>query len=513
MAKYAVGDVVRCTYDKYGMIKKDQIVTVDQVHPHKESYQFKGIINRGYWYEGGFFELVHKAAEPEANAPVRLRVLEGIGVLRKGSIVTVKKEHATTFLLEEHPGKLYKKERFERIAVAVNGVKAQAEAITNVPAPRPLKVGDKVVAVSTEVSFKKHGTAMQMTQAVAGKLVMKVANIGERNPSHVQMEIDPVNLPWGFNWDISDLVFADGSPIGGGAPVKSLSKAPNKPVEPPKKKELPDIYKELDKASGGSLNDWIVLFKGKEEYTKFFNAPCFAQFNNMNGAIERLVISLKNARVCYKVASNNQEIFEQYVDYIYNRSPWADCFINKKDIKQVLDEGYELNPEFGISRLVGAAIAIRDGYEYQNRLVVFKHFVEEGFSESVAHLLAFCLNFDGDSFNVSSMTNSHTIFDGGQVAEELFKFYREGYHLDVALKEKPIKEGKNGNYLVSKAIASWCGKGAYAADGEDGKSLKQFILKNVDKTVIGGGFNRKECVSLEAANKLAAIIQQKMEKV
>src|SRR6185369_15678875 len=247
--------------------------------------------------------------------------------------------------------------------------------VAPIPAPRPLKVGDKVIAVSTEVSFKKHGPSEHMVAAVKNKVVLTVQCLNRKSIGHVQMETDGANdLWWNSNWDISDLVFADGSPIEGGAPVKGATKAPNKPIEPPKKKELPDIYKELNKASGDSLNDWIVLHKDKEEYTKYFNAPCFAQFNYMKGPIERLVVSLKNARNGYKVSSNNQEAFEQYVDYIYNRSPWADCFINKKDIKQVLDEGYELNPEFGISRLVGAAIAIRDGYEYQSRLVVFKHF-------------------------------------------------------------------------------------------------------------------------------------------
>jgi hypothetical protein len=91
---------------------------------------------------------------------------------------------------------------------------------------------------------------------------------------------------------------------------------------------------------------------------------------------------------------------------------------------------------------------------------------------------------------------------GNTAAKDVFKFFREGYHVKSVLEEKVLSSGPCSRYIVSQGIGPWT----------SGDTLYNFIHKNVKAEIVGTGWDQKLFVSLEAANELAAIIEKEITK-
>lgn len=569
-----------------GSWTKDRVYTVIGTRPERVGTAMNTQIadDNGYttWWDNTRFTLY---VEPAAEGIKRLRVIEGLGVLRAGTVVSVRDESETSYLLNEHPGKRYRKTRFEELA------STEVRAITEKPAPvkadykkgeavyivgqpkagilggyyertlsftngyleqqarkrvdlaiseklklfivgnqfpynydgvpyfmvsnepegeffiavtpdmilpypeaKALKRGDKVKpATNGEITIERHGGegSQYFMKSLTDKVVMRVVTIDDKR-------IVLANEAHSWIYALEDLAFADGSPILGGAP---FGKA--KEQEP-----LPDIVKALQyEGAPSGTSGYSILFKGATKWKPYLNMVCYGSMSSsFTGAVERVGITTHHMRSGhYKLKPGNEEHALRWYDYLINRSPWADCFLKTAEIPDAatgMKVGFEMNPEKSVSQIITAAIAARDAWEFQGRLKTFSHFIDEGFHEHTAYIMAWVLNEGDGKFVLSSMSDSHTNMSGETNAEEFFKFFKGGYHLDVVLKkEKPLTHASSKNgYVVSRGLAS-----------EKGERLNTFIKNNLKVTTTGTGFHAVTHVTLEAANELAAIIDKEIQ--
>lgn len=575
-----------------GSWTRNKVYTVIGVRPERVLASMNTQIadDRGYtaWWDNRRFDLY---VEPVVEGVKRLRVIEGLGVLRVGTIVSVRNESATSYLLEEHPGKRYRKNRFEELERANASTEVRAitpkeepvkadykagEAVYIVSQPKDGVLGDyykstvvnpsetagqratrlakdkeKLFIVGSSFPYKAHGNSYFMLsdepngayvlaatpEMIRPYPVARELKVGDRviavdierayheqNPwGHVNLNItkaEPMEVLsfvthstgvpgfraerhkgyWIGNYPIDAFTFEDGSPIKGGAPFGK-----EKEREP-----LPDIIKALKfEGNPSGTCGYSILFKDATKWTPYLNVGCYGSMNSLFvKATERLGITVHHLqRGNYKLKPGNEEHALRWYDYLMFRSPWADCFIKSDDIPDAataMKVGFEINTNKSISQVLGAVIAARDAWEHQSRLKVFSHFVDEGFTEHTAYIMAFVLNEADGKFTISAMSDSHTNMSGALEAEGYFKFFREGYHLPNILKEPALNSGPCGGYLVSGAIAKW--------DSNLPNTLYKFVLENVKKELVGEGFYQKAYVTLEAANELAAIIDKEFTK-
>jgi hypothetical protein len=77
-----------------------------------------------------------------------------------------------------------------------------------------------------------------------------------------------------------------------------------------------------------------------------------------------------------------------FVDYLINRSPWVDCFLDK-DAKDVVDSGcWTLDPSQPSNYIAGACMATRWITEWPDRCKAWIAMVESGVDENEAMFLS-----------------------------------------------------------------------------------------------------------------------------
>lgn len=491
MPDFKVGDKVKVvTPTKFPLLHPHMVE--DSVHVISKITPLNTVELEGYprktW--GMFrFELVAEEA-PADDGVIRVRCIEGKrGTdLRKDQIYTVKKEYAGHFLLNEIPYIRWAKRRFEPVE--------KKKPIRMVGGSK-LKKDEKVMLVKADLKWaggylKYRG----IDESIVGKPLSIVTGI--QNWYQGELYVIVYYGVKELAVKLADLAFYDDEP--------SITK----PVEV-KKPELPDIRKYLsDRLASGeydnNLNPFVWLVGGEQNYREYLNAPCFATFANavehsgaVGGAVKKIAVSLRTA---YKrLRADQHDDYTRWFSYIYNDSPWASCFV-KTSVEDAIENGYELDTNKPMSALVTAAIAVREGYEYSTRLKMFTFLLDEGFSGHVAYLMSWMFAFDGKNYTMTGMINGHAVLHCDLVPDDLFKFLREGYHLQCILDEKPA------NVMAARyKVCDGIGKRKYNA------GIREFAKANIEMKQVGKGkgWNENYVITEEEILKFAALVQSKID--
>lgn len=166
---------------------------------------------------------------------------------------------------------------------------------------------------------------------------------------------------------------------------------------------------------------WVLIGDGKDikrEY-KYSNAPCHAGIcPTLDVGEERMFILSSSVKKDYFNGACgwliNSGAAKSWIDYLVNRSPYADMFTDK-DYESILELGYVVNCNAPSNAVSAALTATRQIWEYPARVVAF-HMLKEHINENLAYVM--CMSASGDVRNgvLETLTwnnqcTSHTPFN------------------------------------------------------------------------------------------------------
>lgn len=344
--------------------------------------------------------------------------------------------------------------------------------------PRMFKVGDKVKVIKAPPENKMmdgvNWTREMRTNVEVGKVLTIWHLPGHRGGKYencIQMKEDQ------YFYNKECVVFADtGLPEGSVAGAAITAKAP---PPKPKVKSLEDHLVDMRSIAVGSTGicSYAVKPVGIDKVDEFMSPACYASAHYYPQGMEAFVFSLNNP---YKrVAEEKHPLIKQWQEYVLYRSPWSDVFI-KQDYETNIKNGVQCDVSKTLSQIVGGAIAIRVAGEYPARLDSFAHFIEQGYGENTAFLMAHIVAYADGKFTQINIGGNHDVLSSQHNFKDLIKFFQQGYHVD--LKEKPAKESAN-SYKIFKAVAN-----------ESGDTLRNEVEKTLTCMKEGKGWEAMEYI-------------------
>lgn len=405
----------------------------------------------------------HHAPLKEIVVGSRVRVIEPFGEMDMGRelVVTGIVNNAGGTLLQfGHNAKQWRKARFELVvgpakaAPEPEPVVDEAELVVK----RPFKEGDKVRIWVRETKYT--AWTGQCAEILDNKTVLTIKAIDDYG--RIKFEGRPIQV------DTCCLI---------------------KPVPIP---EGADLRKRFAVKEGGvhsgSLCSYAFVAGGVD--TMVLNGPCHAYLRESK--ITEVVIGT----VAMEAQSDMVPEMKRYHEWLANESPWAPSFITK-DVEEAYREGgFILNTDQPKGHVVGAAIAARAAHEHESRLPTFIHFLEKGYSGSVAFLMSMvvCLE-DKDSFSETSMRGGHDCLSSNLGYDETVSFFSKGFpdYKQVSCKEHG--DGYNIHSMIDKREPS----GNIPHGDKYGVKVSGMLVKKI----VGEGWDKKTVVTPESAYELS----------
>lgn len=273
-----------------------------------------------------------------------------------------------------------------------------------------------------------------------------------------------------------------------------------KPPPPPIKNEFTLgeelVKKSLEHKQKAGVTERCSYAKEFDTGKRVFNVAdiCHARipWNGIGGVNECTAIAFDIAR--HHRDHETPKEYLEFVDYMLNRSPWANCFLTK-DVQKALKEGVYGNVDVGVSRLSCSAIALRQGSEFPHKLNTFIFLKNKGFSENLSWFMAQGVH-KADEWRKSGIEGWHDTFESVMNLDDVVQFFNTGWHTEEGL---PLRKSKS-HYSIFKSIGS----------SYDGPQLKTFF-NNLKTTVIGTGWDEKRAITeenvLELANQAKELIK------
>lgn len=255
-----------------------------------------------------------------------------------------------------------------------------------------------------------------------------------------------------------------------------------KPLKPKKKKRVPRkpaLSTVLKKAThGGGVSSYALRFSHRGDKVHA-NDVCNARMKwpNWEGKAEgetlNEIVMDVNKTISKRFNAKERRQFLPYLNFILNDSPWAKCFITKST-SVAMRHGVKFNVDMGVSQLMGAAIALREGWEYGWKIPMFNKLLKK-YPPIVAYMVAsyFCPVKNG--LSPDGFRSSHQVLSHAMSWEKLKKFLKNGYAKDG----KPIRTVYENDYQVFNTIAP---------NEYDGHSLGNQFRKASQPIVKGKGF-------------------------
>lgn len=220
-------------------------------------------------------------------------------------------------------------------------------------------------------------------------------------------------------------------------------------------------------------------------------------------------IALSVSHWLSRINKSNVKAYRAYVKYILNESPWAKCFLTKQ-VGAAINHGVLMNVDLHLSMLVGAAIALRGGWEYQDKLPLFLNCIKKGYSGHVAYLVSGHLGRDSkDKFYVTGFNGGHQVLSGiYQSWEHIRKFFREGYAGDF---DGVRKSPNQTRYSVFGAIEGDCAAFNYYTKEVPKKALSTTLSEWADVKVFKRGWMDKYGCNAAGVKALADKITNELK--
>lgn len=218
---------------------------------------------------------------------------------------------------------------------------------------------------------------------------------------------------------------------------------PRKLRKPAAPKIPKNLRWELDKrceAAPPSCCHYVVHYSNEVEWS--VPAACYASLNyeeNLNRDIKAVWENLSNHHKHHP----HKPAYERFVDYILNRSVFKDGFKKSKASRPWLTS-IEWNIEKGRSFVVTCALALREGSEYPEQLIVWDELVTKGYSEDLAWFLAGFITKTGKKYGLKKVS-MHSCRHYQMSFKEVFSIIQVGLPEYV---QEPMKNKGNGKYII-----------------------------------------------------------------
>jgi hypothetical protein len=199
--------------------------------------------------------------------------------------------------------------------------------------------------------------------------------------------------------------------------------------------------------------------------------------------------------------AEDKEAYKDWVHWVLNASPMAKCFITKR-IEDAMREGVYLDVTQPHSWNVTAAVLLRMGSEYPQRLKVWKTLVENKVDKGIAWLLmSFYVPAAGGMYMQSNNGGGHDIVSPVFGFMQTLAFLKNG-----PINPGPASNVHNGRYEIFASVVK--NYGVY-----DDKGLsKQLYALDGTKQAVGWG-EAVEKLSLGGLFRLAGILEEKLKNI
>lgn len=178
---------------------------------------------------------------------------------------------------------------------------------------------------------------------------------------------------------------------------------------------------------------------GDGELKTHFNDVCYARFttdyDRDTGIIKARVYM--NQWDYYFKTPKEVKLYKKYIDWVVNKSPWKDAFLNGKG--NYFKDGLAINCNHPAQYVVGAMTAIREPLEHKHQPALFDLLCKKGISPELSHMVS------GQSSSIDCVGgrgSGHCVFHSS-IGIEAVKAFKKGEH---KYKDKPPLCKKASSY-------------------------------------------------------------------
>jgi len=275
------------------------------------------------------------------------------------------------------------------------------------------------------------------------------------------------------------------------APVKPA--APVKPVIPFEQEFREKVGKGKRSFDSGEVCCFGIEWgNGKRE--KHIMHWCHAPMNGYGGAgvPVKIVEDIAKLHICH----SNPDTYAEFADWFINESVFAPTFVTKNWREASLI----LNLEHSLNRIVSTQVALRQMYEFQQKLNSWKWFVDKGYDKHISFILSNLFQLNEGMWGQCSLGNGHAIFCREHKMEDIVRFFHEPWYNDKG--EVAAKAMRRAGYQVFKSFAPTGLSGDL-----QGISNKYFVQK-----VEGDGWNAKRYVDEDKLIECAEFVKGMYDK-
>lgn len=219
---------------------------------------------------------------------------------------------------------------------------------------------------------------------------------------------------------------------------------------------------------------------------------------------------LKRVALCLQNTVKDEKYRESYcrfLEYMLNNSPWASAFETKYS-PEVLNTGVYLDVTKPFSFVCAAAIALRTGHEYQEKLPLFSNLLDMRYSPNVAYIMSQIVTIDKGQSVIKPFEGGHHVFNSYMRMTDMASFFNNGV-IGVEGNDVAYEDAWGRAYKIFLTMAP-------NAQKNQTSFMNQLIKDNPDLVkdhkVPWGGFNKVICVGKEidlfkVCNTLAKVIK------
>lgn len=236
---------------------------------------------------------------------------------------------------------------------------------------------------------------------------------------------------------------------------------------------------------------------------------CHARMKWQYGEARTEMVEIRNWVAGYRLEGFNGQalIYDKYLHYMLNDSPWAVAFLTK-DITEAYRDGVSMDLNQHISVIVGACIAVREGWEYKVRMRLFDELLTKGVSYNVAYLVSAYIGYkpDGKSYCITGITQAHNVLHQAMSWVAVKRFFREGY---VKGLKGVGKDRSQTHFQIFNTIVHVAGDQFSEYRARVG-NMEEIFDKAIGAAQVGEGFLKKTTVDQACVDRLVEFLTKEL---
>jgi hypothetical protein len=297
------------------------------------------------------------------------------------------------------------------------------------------QIGDLVRVAHTGVFEDYHGVTTAMAAWARDQSILRVESVAAR-----AITVAGPGTTYRYLFSPDNLVLAERGEIETFNPRILIRKA----------KDL--IIKEH---SHSNRNAVFSVIRNTNPEPHILGGPCHGDLRNRgDGANAIVTLIVRQGSVGYSEQHKQPpyEILLAFYDWLFNRSPYADCFMYKSAKNALREKCAVLRTDQPGNILQGALICTRNTWEFAPHIRIWHRLVQEGVNENLAFILCYCVSEREGAIKATSASRDHVAISTRIMTMQGAKAFLAGAPL-----KKTELYNKGGTY--EGVIAAFEGRG------------------------------------------------------